>query len=285
MIRVDRGGDVTYHGPGQLVGYPLLTVGPGPHRGPHHVRPGRAGGDRGPGRPGHPPGHGGTATRLPGRLGGVDDDDGGGRGGAATGPRKICAIGVRTSRGRTTHGFALNVHPDLSMFGHIVPCGIADKPVTSLEAEGRRGVDDRGGGGRRHLGAVGVGRGRRHPAGDRRARGPTGGGVPVRSAYRGARPRPAAQAGRRRTRCRGPDAGEEAVLAAGRGPNGRRLPRAQARTPRPRSGHRVRGGRLPQHLRVLVGRDRHLHDQRFALHPGLRVLPGRHPPPPASRRR
>ncbi len=136
MIRVDRGGDVTYHGPGQLVGYPLLTVGPGPHRGPHHV--GRVeqvviealvalGIPRA------------TVGRLPGYPGvwvGLDDDDGGGRGGAATGPRKICAIGVRTSRGRTTHGFALNVHPDLSMFGHIVPCGIADKPVTSLEAEG-----------------------------------------------------------------------------------------------------------------------------------------------------
>ncbi len=51
------------------------------------------------------------------------------------GPRKICAIGVRTSRGRTTHGLALNVHTDLSMFSHIVPCGIADRPVTSLQAE------------------------------------------------------------------------------------------------------------------------------------------------------
>jgi len=128
MIRVDRGGDVTYHGPGQLIGYPLLTVGPGPHRGPHHVRQveqvvidalvalgiPRA-----------------TVGRLPGYPGvwvGLDDDA----------PRKICAIGVRTSKGRTTHGFALNVHPDLSMFGHIVPCGIADKQVTSVEAEGYR---------------------------------------------------------------------------------------------------------------------------------------------------
>ena len=51
-------------------------------------------------------------------------------------PRKICAVGVRASRGRTMHGFALNVDPDMSMFEHIVPCGIADRPVTSLRAEG-----------------------------------------------------------------------------------------------------------------------------------------------------
>ena len=132
MIRVDRGGDVTYHGPGQLVGYPLLTVGPGLHRGPEHVRQveqvvidalvslGVAPSDVG---------------RLPGYPGvwmGLDED--GAR--DPRGPRKICAIGVRTSRGRTTHGFALNVTTDLEMFEHIVPCGIAGRPVTSLRAEG-----------------------------------------------------------------------------------------------------------------------------------------------------
>ena len=55
---------------------------------------------------------------------------------APAGPRKVAAIGVRTAHGRTTHGFALNVSPDLAMFAHIVPCGIADRPVTSLAAEG-----------------------------------------------------------------------------------------------------------------------------------------------------
>ena len=60
---------------------------------------------------------------------------------------------------------------------------------------------------------------------------------------------------------------------------------AQAHHARPRPGHRVRGGRLPQHLRVLGRRHRHVHDQRRALHPGVRLLPGRHPPPRAPRPR
>jgi lipoic acid synthetase len=138
-VKTDRGGDVTYHGPGQLVGYPIVTVGAGLHRGPDHVRRveqvvidalvalGLDADDVGrlDGYPGVWVGLGrhradpSTATEE-----------------AGSGPRKICAIGVRTTHGRTMHGFALNVHPDLSMFEHIVPCGIADKPVTSLAAEG-----------------------------------------------------------------------------------------------------------------------------------------------------
>jgi len=130
MIRVDRGGDVTYHGPGQLVGYPLVTVGPGPHHGPRHVhRVEQVVIDTlvALGLPSE------TVGRLPGYPGvwvGLDET------GPGPGPRKICAIGVRTSRGRTTHGLALNVDTDLAMFTHIVPCGIADRPVTSLRAEG-----------------------------------------------------------------------------------------------------------------------------------------------------
>ncbi len=127
MIRVDRGGDVTYHGPGQVVGYPILSVGPGPHRGPRHVHEVEQVVIGALVDLGIPPATVGRLPDFPGVWVGLDD---------ATGPRKICAIGVRTSRGRTTHGFALNVSTDLSMFGHIVPCGIADKAVTSLAREG-----------------------------------------------------------------------------------------------------------------------------------------------------
>ncbi len=139
LVRVDRGGDVTFHGPGQLVGYPIVSVGDGPHRGTEHVRRieqlvidvleelGLRRDDVG---------------QLPGYPGvwvGLDEDATGGTDGGG-GPRKVCAVGVRTARGRTTHGFALNVDPDLRYFSHIVPCGIADRPVTSLAAEGWSGT-------------------------------------------------------------------------------------------------------------------------------------------------
>jgi lipoic acid synthetase len=124
VVVTNRGGDVTYHGPGQLVGYPILSVPMGRHASPAHV--GRIEqlvidvlADVG--LPG--------AGRLPGYPGVWIDPDG-------PNPRKICAIGVRVSRHRSMHGFALNVAPDMTFFDHIVPCGIADKPVTSLAAEG-----------------------------------------------------------------------------------------------------------------------------------------------------
>ena len=132
LVPVDRGGDVTFHGPGQLIGYPLLTVGPGLLHGRSHVHYVEdviigalvtLGMDRR------------TVGRLEGYPGvwvGLDEEVGAG----SPGPRKIAAVGVRTARGRTTHGFALNVSTDLTMFGHIVPCGIPDRPVTSLAAEG-----------------------------------------------------------------------------------------------------------------------------------------------------
>ncbi len=124
LVRADRGGDVTYHGPGQLVGYPIMDVPPGPGSSPCHVHrieqlvidtlsdlglPG--------------------CGRLDGYPG-VWVDPGG------PSARKICAVGVRVSKGRSMHGFALNVDPDMTYFGHIVPCGISDKAVTSLAAEG-----------------------------------------------------------------------------------------------------------------------------------------------------
>ena len=141
LVHVDRGGDVTFHGPGQLVGYPVMTVGAGPHHGPEHVRRVEQVLIDALVALGLPPERVGRLAGYPGvwvGLGGADLADGPDRadGPGATGPRKIGAIGVRTSRGRTTHGFALNVATDLSMFEHIVPCGIADKPVTSLRAEG-----------------------------------------------------------------------------------------------------------------------------------------------------
>ncbi len=132
LVGVDRGGDVTFHGPGQLVGYPLITVGPGPQRGPEHVHRVEQVVIEALISLGLPASGVGRLSGYPGVWVGLDEPDGPG----APGPRKVAAIGVRTSRGRTTHGFALNVTTDLSMFDHIVPCGIADRPVTSLRAEG-----------------------------------------------------------------------------------------------------------------------------------------------------
>jgi lipoic acid synthetase len=124
LVRTDRGGDVTYHGPGQLVGYPILAVPMGRNASPGHVHRIEdtiigALADLGLS----------NAGRLDGYPGVWVDP-------AGDNPRKICAVGVRVSRGRSMHGFALNVSPDMSYFGHIIPCGIADKPVTSLAEEG-----------------------------------------------------------------------------------------------------------------------------------------------------
>ena len=132
LVHVDRGGDVTYHGPGQLIGYPVRSVGRGPHRGVHHVRQVEEVVIGALVSLGLAPTSVGRLPGYPGVWVGLDEED------PARGPRKIGAVGVRTSRGRTTHGFALNVDCDLAMFGHIVPCGIADRPVTSLHAEGHR---------------------------------------------------------------------------------------------------------------------------------------------------
>jgi len=124
LVKADRGGDVTYHGPGQVVGYPVISVDLGPGAIPAYVHGIEdlvigALGDLGLPAVGRLAGYPGVWVEPDGEV-----------------PRKICAVGVRVSRGRTMHGFALNVDTDLAMFSHIVPCGIPDRPVTSLRAEG-----------------------------------------------------------------------------------------------------------------------------------------------------
>lgn len=127
--RVGRGGDITFHGPGQLVAYPLLDLGrfyTDLHR---YLRDLEAVVIR------TCAGDGLTGRRIEGRTGVWIGPD-------ARGPeRKICAMGVRCSRWTTMHGLALNLTTDLTFFDHIVPCGIADRGVTSLAAETGRPVD------------------------------------------------------------------------------------------------------------------------------------------------
>jgi lipoyl(octanoyl) transferase len=131
VIDVDRGGKITWHGPGQLVGYPIVAL-PQPIDVVAHVRRLEAV------LIGACSDLGLVTVRIAGRSGvWVEEDD---RGPA----RKVAAIGVRVGRGVTMHGFALNCDPDLTAFDRIVPCGLSDAGVTSLTAElGRRvGVAD-----------------------------------------------------------------------------------------------------------------------------------------------
>ena len=126
VIQVDRGGRITWHGPGQLVGYPIVKL----------LKPTELVGfvrtlesalisvcaEVGV-----------NAVRVDGRSGVWISD--------SNGDRKIAAIGIRVASGVTMHGFALNVSPDLSKFSQIVPCGIDDAAVTSLAIELNRSVD------------------------------------------------------------------------------------------------------------------------------------------------
>jgi len=125
VIDVDRGGRITWHGPGQLVGYPIVKL----------AQPAELVGfvrelesalisvcvDLGI-----------AAVRIDGRSGVWVRHE--------QGDRKIAAIGVRVTQGVTMHGFALNVNPDLGAFSKIVPCGITDAGVTSLELELNRSI-------------------------------------------------------------------------------------------------------------------------------------------------
>ncbi len=122
FIPTDRGGDITYHGPGQIVGYPVIDLDNFGIDIIEYIRRLeeviiRVLAD-----------YGIRGERSPGETG-VWLDPGG------TDPRKICAIGVRTSRWVTMHGFAFNLSTDLSYFDHIIPCGIRNKGVTSLQKE------------------------------------------------------------------------------------------------------------------------------------------------------
>lgn len=125
VIDVDRGGRITWHGPGQLVGYPIVKL-LKPTELVGFVREIESGliavcRDLGV-----------HAVAVEGRSGVWIQDE--------KGDRKIAAIGVRVAQGVTMHGFALNVNPDLASFKTIIPCGIVDADVTSLEIELQRQV-------------------------------------------------------------------------------------------------------------------------------------------------
>lgn len=139
FYKINRGGDITYHGPGQLVAYPILDLDnffTDIHR---YVRFLEEAVIRTCAE------YGIEAGRIPG-LTGVWITQGM--------PRKICAIGVKSSRWVTMHGLAMNVNTDLSYFGNIVPCGIEDKAVTSLQQELGREIpmEETGEKLKRHLG-------------------------------------------------------------------------------------------------------------------------------------
>ena len=125
VIDVDRGGKITFHGPGQIVGYPIVRL-----KNPNDVV--------------------GFVRELETSLiavckeFGIDAQRYCERSGVwirdARGDRKIAAIGIRVARGVTMHGFALNVNPDLSYFDRIIPCGISDAEVTSMAKELNREI-------------------------------------------------------------------------------------------------------------------------------------------------
>lgn len=128
FVRTNRGGDITYHGPGQLVGYPIFDLANfnvGLKQYIHNIEKAIIN---------TLSLYNISSTRLEGATGVWLDV------GLPT-CRKICAIGVRSSRYVTMHGFALNVNTDLNYFNHINPCGFIDKGVTSMEKEFGEKVD------------------------------------------------------------------------------------------------------------------------------------------------
>ena len=128
FYKINRGGDITYHGPGQIVGYPIFDLDnffTDIHKYLRYLEEAVIK----------------TITEY-----GIKGERSGGETGVwldvgKPTARKLCALGVRSSRWVTMHGFAFNVNADLSYFGNIVPCGIVDKSVTSLQEELGRKLD------------------------------------------------------------------------------------------------------------------------------------------------
>ena len=126
--KINRGGDITYHGPGQIVGYPILDLDnffTDIHKYLRFLE---------------------EAVILTLKEYGLESERSPGETGVwfdvgTDKARKICALGVKSSRWVTMHGFAFNINSDLSYFGNIIPCGIVDKKVTSLEKELEREMD------------------------------------------------------------------------------------------------------------------------------------------------
>lgn len=129
FVNTNRGGDITYHGPGQIVGYPVLNLDYFAKGVRDYIEKME---DAIIDCVAY---YGITAGRLDGATGVWLDA------GLKGKERKICAIGVRVSRGVSMHGFALNVNTDLNYFSLINPCGFTDKQVTSIEKELRRKID------------------------------------------------------------------------------------------------------------------------------------------------
>ena len=272
---MDRGGKITFHGPGQLVGYPIVRL-------PDHVKvvdyvrrveEALIGVCRELGV---------TTARVPGRAGsGCAPTTGGPE-------RKVAAIGIRVSRGVTMHGFALNCDVDLGWYDRFVPCGIADAGVTSLSQRARPGRDRGRGAARRRAAAGGLPRvgalprdpGLRAPA--RAGASPTdraahAAGVVLADVTAST---PVSSDGRKmlrlearnaetpierkpewiKTRAKmGPEYKSPAGPGEGRG-----------------AAHGLPGSRLPQHLRVLGGPRGDVPHRRRPVHPALRLLPDRH---------
>ena len=124
FIEIDRGGDITYHGPGQIVGYPILDLDrhfTDIHKYLRYLE---------------------EVIIKTCRDYNIDTARIDGLTGVWAGQQKICALGIRCSRWVTMHGFAMNVNTDLSYFNHIIPCGIQNKSVTSLSKLLNRKVDE-----------------------------------------------------------------------------------------------------------------------------------------------